>query len=131
MARQVRPIDNRKNRGHQGVHTEDQKAVGRKHGGPPEPRVGEEVHEGQQPGGAPREHPFAAGHGKHVHGQEGQAAKTARAMIFLWPRHRARGRDCGARPDASARHPRRGCARLVLNRDGAQLGAPSAVAVRA
>ena len=77
MARQVRPVDNSKGRGHQGVHTDDQHAAG-KHGGPPEPRTSDEWQQGEQPFGDSIEHQSPTGHGKHAKGHKGQAEKSAR-----------------------------------------------------
>ncbi|HLN08197.1 MAG TPA: hypothetical protein VK281_04450 [Xanthobacteraceae bacterium] len=75
MARDVRPVDNRKSRGHQGVHTDDQHVVGPA-AAPPAPVPGEKGH-GGQPAGAP-EHASPPGHGKHAGGHKGQAEKIAR-----------------------------------------------------
>jgi hypothetical protein len=76
MARQVCPVDNRKSRGHQGVHTDDQHVVGHNDG--PPPGTGEEGRQGGQPVGGPAEHPSSTGHGKHSDGHKGQAEKIAR-----------------------------------------------------
>jgi hypothetical protein len=78
MARQVRPGDNRKGRGHQGTHTDDQHAAGGRLGGGPDLGTGKELHETDQPLGALMDHQSPAGHGKHAEGHKGQAEKAAR-----------------------------------------------------